>query len=540
MEKEITKDKLKEDIAKFFNVPVFRKGNISVTCPLHNDTRSSASLNLQKGVFQCFSGCGGYSFRKLAIRLLDIKNIDKNITETVLGKEKMNKKKPRKRIIQANKKTFQDFLNERKIAPSTYKDLGAKPDFDANNDTYGYLVFPSNNGENKFVARSFTNREPKYLNAAGDKVLFNYDKSCEDVFLVEGIFDLCSLYELGFKNVVCGLGSVLTKQQAYLLRKKTVFILFDSDYAGWHGSIEVSKLLSEVGANPIILELPEFRKKDGFLGKDVNELFIVDKKQLQDFVEKTVNKYNTTDEAYVHKLFTGKDVPLKIFPCGIKSIDEMHDGGHTEGMHGYVGEPAQGKTALQLALSKGFAENEARVLVCSYEISIRQNWARVASMFSKYEWRVLERYPEKLEPKAKEKIDELAKKIKIVAGWHISEIKRVAKNYDVIVIDYIQRMPGPTEDTTTNVNMNLGGLSDLARDDAKVVIILSSLPISAYGNSNSPRLGKDSGNIEFQVQTGTRLTRIDKNTINLNMIKNTRGITHNINIRANLANLKFK
>lgn len=41
------------------------RGEIDMYCPLHNDSRRSASLNLTKGVWCCHAGCGGGSVRRL-------------------------------------------------------------------------------------------------------------------------------------------------------------------------------------------------------------------------------------------------------------------------------------------------------------------------------------------------------------------------------------------------------------------------------------------------------------------------------------------
>ena len=41
------------------------RGEIGIYCPVHPDTRRSASINLEKGVWYCHSGCGGGSIRQL-------------------------------------------------------------------------------------------------------------------------------------------------------------------------------------------------------------------------------------------------------------------------------------------------------------------------------------------------------------------------------------------------------------------------------------------------------------------------------------------
>jgi putative DNA primase/helicase len=41
------------------------RGEVELYCPLHNDSRRSASLNVDRGVWFCHAGCGGGSVRRL-------------------------------------------------------------------------------------------------------------------------------------------------------------------------------------------------------------------------------------------------------------------------------------------------------------------------------------------------------------------------------------------------------------------------------------------------------------------------------------------
>lgn len=43
------------------------RGEVSMYCPLHNDTRRSATANFEKGVWYCHAGCGGSSIRQLLL-----------------------------------------------------------------------------------------------------------------------------------------------------------------------------------------------------------------------------------------------------------------------------------------------------------------------------------------------------------------------------------------------------------------------------------------------------------------------------------------
>lgn len=41
------------------------RGELYILCPLHNDSRQSCSINIHKGYWYCFAGCGGGSIRAL-------------------------------------------------------------------------------------------------------------------------------------------------------------------------------------------------------------------------------------------------------------------------------------------------------------------------------------------------------------------------------------------------------------------------------------------------------------------------------------------
>ncbi len=67
------------------------------------------------------------------------------------------------------------------------------------------------------------------------------------VFLVEGVFDVMSLWKRGIRNVVSPLGTSLSDNQTALLMRFTnrVIIAFDSDEAGNKGTRRVIDKLSE-------------------------------------------------------------------------------------------------------------------------------------------------------------------------------------------------------------------------------------------------------------------------------------------------------
>lgn len=99
-------------------------------------------------------------------------------------------------------------------------------------------------------------KAPKYLNSpetplyVKGEILYGLSHSKSEiakenaVILVEGYFDLISLYQAGVKNVVAVSGTALTEKHAEILSRyaKTAYLVFDGDEAGRkaaHRSIEI-------------------------------------------------------------------------------------------------------------------------------------------------------------------------------------------------------------------------------------------------------------------------------------------------------------
>lgn len=113
----------------------------------------------------------------------------------------------------------------------------------------GRLIFPIENVFGEIVAfggRVLEKGEPKYLNSPESPVytkgknLYGLNKAKEEIrkrgfaLIVEGYFDLISLWNAGICNVVATLGTALTREHIELLRRYTVEVvaLFDPDEAG--------------------------------------------------------------------------------------------------------------------------------------------------------------------------------------------------------------------------------------------------------------------------------------------------------------------
>ena len=95
-------------------------------------------------------------------------------------------------------------------------------------------------------------------------------QSYPEVILVEGLFDYAALWEAGFQNVTCSLGTHLNRRQFRQLcdRPRTVYLTFDADSngSGQQAAQCLSRKLQERGTPARLVSLPE--------GHDPNSFFV--------------------------------------------------------------------------------------------------------------------------------------------------------------------------------------------------------------------------------------------------------------------------
>ena len=342
------------------------------------------------------------------------------------------------------------------------------------------------------------------------------------VWLVEGIFDALALHAIHpSASVAAALGASLSDKQAYELRDKTVFILYDNDQAGYKEGKPSKEKLEEYNANAIILTMPEE------LGKDLNEALVNDREELELWVAKIRGEYTRKDDVYVNRLFRGNWGNINFTPTGVESWDNILSGGFYPGVHTVGAEPGIGKTSWVIHFAFNAAEQGKRVLIVSNEVPKRQYWARGASRYDPHAWAELERDPELVGEDVIRRLEHYGTHLKVAINWSLEQIRYVAKHYDIIVVDYLQRMTTKYrgDKAKANVDHNISTLSDMGRDLEIPIVAISSLPRDSYGAGGfSKRSFKESGNIEYVSQTLTGFTRIPQtDKIMGHVVKNTRG-----------------
>ena len=182
------------------------------------------------------------------------------------------------------------------------------------------LMFPICDARGRVIAfggRVLDDSKPKYINSPENIVFskgrnlfgLNVAKKSPDIkkrlLIVEGYMDVISLHQRGIKNVVAPLGTALTQQQGWLLRKTSeqIILSFDSDEAGLKAKIRAVDILQNMGCDIRILQMEGAKDPDEYIIKYGNARFqnIIDKAlSIIEFkvrlLKRNLNLNNTNDK----------------------------------------------------------------------------------------------------------------------------------------------------------------------------------------------------------------------------------------------------
>ena len=156
------------------------------------------------------------------------------------------------------------------------------------------LMFPICDARGKVIAfggRVLDDSKPKYINSPENVVyskgrhLFGLNvakkSDTKKLLIVEGYMDVISLHQRGITNVVAPLGTALTQQQGWLLRKNTeqIILSFDSDGAGQTAINRSIEILQNMGCDIRVLQMEGAKDPDEYIIKYGNARFqaLIDK-----------------------------------------------------------------------------------------------------------------------------------------------------------------------------------------------------------------------------------------------------------------------
>jgi DNA primase len=136
-------------------------------------------------------------------------------------------------------------------------------------DAYKHrIVFPL---EGNLYGRALSDSAPPHRflpGAKGGLYSWAQAQSYPEVILVEGLFDYAVLWEAGFRNVTCSLGTNLNALQLRQLcdGPRTVYLAFDADSngSGQQAAQSLSRSLQERGISTRLVSLPEDHDPNSF------------------------------------------------------------------------------------------------------------------------------------------------------------------------------------------------------------------------------------------------------------------------------------
>ncbi len=276
-------------------------------CPLHQETRPSFYVNPQKNLFYCH-GCGrGGDLIRFVQLFLDLP-----FRQSVAHLEQELRPAPASELLAQTVAFYQlqlhrhpegnRYLERRGLHdPAIIEELGIG--YAPGGNLRGHLAglgYPfdllldtgliNSQGRDAFCRRVIfpCSQRGRIVNLYGRSIggafphrllprskggLFAWESvsSFSTVILVEGLFDLAVLWQAGFRNTTCAIGTQLTPAQLSQLAeqpRRSVYIAFDQDdnQAGQKGSRQLAHRLQGVGIRAHIVQLPH--------GHDPNSYFV--------------------------------------------------------------------------------------------------------------------------------------------------------------------------------------------------------------------------------------------------------------------------
>lgn len=244
--------------------------NIECTSGEHEDRNPSLSFNLDKNIFHCWSCDFNGGINKFLASIGEAPLLD---TDSKQPYRIQKLKEKLRRVSDVDVFKLPDdrklFLEEfRGISASTYKEFLA---FTTLQEKFlDYLCIPVfQYGKVRFIEGRLLKdlpNQPKYFRAPykaeTSDCLFPLDKikNTSSVILVEGIFDMLNMWQLGFHNTLCTFGSTnFSDKKAKILDNRgitRVDIMMDSDISGTKAQEKIANLLDKRNIYSRIITLP--------------------------------------------------------------------------------------------------------------------------------------------------------------------------------------------------------------------------------------------------------------------------------------------
>ena len=240
-----------------FDIPL-ENPQFIIKCPFHDDVHASCSINVDKGMWICFRGCGQGSLRSFIQKFFGFDNsaLSKYLNEREFSFDinMFDEELP----LETGALPEVEFPFTNGYVPEWIFDRGftkkALKRWDCGVDNDNNLIIPIKNKESKlvgWVTRQY-DREPKYLYSKGlkkSKVLFGEFniEPCSFVCITEGTLDTIWLDQYGYNSVAILGANMSTSQQEEVLKLPTdeLLLCLDNDDAGKIGTDRIMSCISK-------------------------------------------------------------------------------------------------------------------------------------------------------------------------------------------------------------------------------------------------------------------------------------------------------
>ncbi len=230
-----------------------------IRCPLHDDRRASASVNLRKGVWNC-QGCGSKGGIGYLAQLLggEIDRADLMVYTAQTALEPEEERADFSELYAG----FQDLSPVNPEGLAYRKDKGLSYEtlvhFGIKHDGKGNLVMPYVNGE-RIVALRYRGRNgKKWYESGSERSIYNVNevRGAETVLLCEGESDTHAMWNL-WSNfnldgvAIGGIPGANSSRDTWelwsleLMWADRIYIAFDNDEAGLNGIAKATEVLGD-------------------------------------------------------------------------------------------------------------------------------------------------------------------------------------------------------------------------------------------------------------------------------------------------------
>ena len=247
---------------------------------------------------------------------------------------------------------LQGYLRRKGYAAADLRDCGLATGDKLTDAFHGRVIVPIMNGMGDVIAfggRIYRGEQDvaKYKNST-NTVLFDKSRCVyginfvkrekrrgngfKNLILVEGYMDVISLAAAGYFNVVAGMGTALTPQQAREIRKltDTVYVCYDGDAAGRKAAVRNVEPLIAEGLDVRVVSLAEGLDPDDTIRQEGADGF---RKRLEEALPVMEYKLKLCADAYEMGSADGR---AKYVRAALKVLAEVHNAAEREVYLGIV------------------------------------------------------------------------------------------------------------------------------------------------------------------------------------------------------------